>query len=726
MQLFLLLAVCLFSEALRFFICSFTLTDYLGQCKKICNIVQDAACPDHVRYRLGGFAQVLWAEFFSMATLHCPSYCAPLASVAPQFMACFPLFKHHVRSSLQPARPTGYSIPVALHCCSLLYGALPGTGLSTHITLTSKQLRQAFEQDQQQHTAVVQALSSSSFRRALWATVAGVCGELHNLCKGTSPACMACTVPADHVALHTNSCLLPDVARADCIKSLAVCLLSNHLHKPMQHLSQDLQCFLAKGKYGAPDSAAAADISCSSSQCQLGTSWSTTSNRTEQCTRSSSGSSTSAASRATSSSRSCTSSRSSTSNDTAVAKDASTSKPSTRSLRGDDSKPAQHRSSSNNKKKKAKKIIAKEAESSRVDGAGTAGEEEPQVGTCGLYRAMFGEGASGGLQGLKCADGRVYQLLLNIPRASKEGCPSSSSPPHPASSSSASCSPGGSCQGNSSGCSRSPDTNCSMLGTGLVALPAAASASSLTSTSYPSSTPPLSSSSSSTSQHSSTSDAADQDGSAAEAAALQALDCEEMPVTLEQLQLVLELLLLIWQPEVDEGRQRLDQQGQCCSGGSHVPAERNAAFNVGASQRDWLMLLLVLLQQAPIEAKQQLLQQRGTLFLQLLYAMLQKQGVDGSWPWVRDWGSLARCVEHEGTSWTCFWDVNMGAAAASAGGKLSMSKIDEMFRAPPQGAFVVQLLLQHLFYQPVGCGAFSSQSISHGLNLCSGGGKVGA
>ena len=401
-------------------------------------------------------------------------------------------------------------------CCGLLYGALPGTGLKTHTTLLSKQLRQGFEQDQQQHTAVVQALSSSSFRQALWATLAGVCGELDSLCKGTSPACMACQVPADHLALHTGSCPLPDQgARAQSIKNLAVCLLSNHLHKPMQHLSQELQSFLAKGKYGAPDSAAAANTSCSSSHCNLGTSRSTTGKRTEQST--------------SSSTRASSSSRRSTSDDTAVAKDANTSKPSTHSLQGDNGKHVQHRSSSNNKKK-GKKTSAKQAQSSRLHGA-----EEPQVETCGLYRAFFGEGrAPGSLQGLKFPDGRAYQLLLSVPTASY----------------------------------------------------------------------------------------------AAEAAVLQALDCE-MPVTLEQLQLVLELLLLIWQPEVDEGRQRLDQQGQHCSGGSRTPPKCDLAFSVGASQRDWLMLLLVLLRQAPIKAKQQLLQQRGILFLQLLYAMLQKEGVPG-------------------------------------------------------------------------------------------------
>jgi hypothetical protein len=94
-----------------------------------------------------------------------------------------------------------------------------------------------------------------------------------------------------------------------------------------------------------------------------------------------------------------------------------------------------------------------------------------------------------------------------------------------------------------------------------------------------------------------------QDGPAADGAA--AVDSATEPVTADQLKLLLELLMMIWP----------------------CPTNPLAQDVAPVSPHGWLLLLAALLQQAPSAAKVQLLEQRGTLLLQLLYqVMLEGEG----------------------------------------------------------------------------------------------------
>jgi hypothetical protein len=93
-------------------------------------------------------------------------------------------------------------------------------------------------------------------------------------------------------------------------------------------------------------------------------------------------------------------------------------------------------------------------------------------------------------------------------------------------------------------------------------------------------------------------------------------------VSITQLRLVVNMLLLLWPQTSSPG-----------AGGYHGP-ERGAAAAAAESQAglpffsleeqcwDGLLVLAALLQQAPVEAKQQLMKDHGTLLLQLLYHML--------------------------------------------------------------------------------------------------------
>jgi hypothetical protein len=84
-------------------------------------------------------------------------------------------------------------------------------------------------------------------------------------------------------------------------------------------------------------------------------------------------------------------------------------------------------------------------------------------------------------------------------------------------------------------------------------------------------------------------------------------------------QLVLELLLLCWpNPQVHHVR--------------HASAGHNGFLmtHIAAFRWDWLLLLISLLQQLSTEQKQQFLQERGPLLMQLLYqVLLEDEGLGG-------------------------------------------------------------------------------------------------
>jgi hypothetical protein len=84
-------------------------------------------------------------------------------------------------------------------------------------------------------------------------------------------------------------------------------------------------------------------------------------------------------------------------------------------------------------------------------------------------------------------------------------------------------------------------------------------------------------------------------------------------VTADQLKLLLELLLLLWPcPKANTSIQTLEGQA-------------------AASAQKWLLLFAALLQQAPSAAKLQLLEQRGTLLLQLLYQVTLNEDLGKCW-----------------------------------------------------------------------------------------------
>jgi hypothetical protein len=86
------------------------------------------------------------------------------------------------------------------------------------------------------------------------------------------------------------------------------------------------------------------------------------------------------------------------------------------------------------------------------------------------------------------------------------------------------------------------------------------------------------------------------------------------------LQLVLELLLLCW-PDPQAPDSKVTSADQ-----EVFPNEHMANF-----RWDWLLLIIALLQQTSTKQKQQLLQERGPLLMQLLYqALLEDEGLGGA------------------------------------------------------------------------------------------------
>jgi hypothetical protein len=125
------------------------------------------------------------------------------------------------------------------------------------------------------------------------------------------------------------------------------------------------------------------------------------------------------------------------------------------------------------------------------------------------------------------------------------------------------------------------------------------------------------------------------------------------------------------------------------------------------SPHGWLLLLAALLQQAPSAAKVQLLEQRGTLLLQLLYqVMLEGEGGHG-----RDLEDTTLAVteekrelieamlEHDD------WQDSNSVSSNSVSYTLVMPK-----QARPVG--LVLLILQSLFYEPV-----SASSLAESMPL---------
>ena len=166
-----------------------------------------------------------------------------------------------------------------------------------------------------------------------------------------------------------------------------------------------------------------------------------------------------------------------------------------------------------------------------------------------------------------------------------------------------------------------------------------------------------------------------------------------LDVTANQLKLLLELLLLKWPcPQ---------NQVYTMMGTVEVAATMSA--------HDWLLLLAALLQQAPAPAKLQLLEERGTLLLQLLYEVMLDEDSGGSrHPEVNtrtlsEYSSeqarvllrqLAQAVRPQGQG-----DEPSSSIASSAGGSTTNSS---SFRARSvKPVSLVLLVLQSLLYEAV-------------------------
>jgi hypothetical protein len=145
-------------------------------------------------------------------------------------------------------------------------------------------------------------------------------------------------------------------------------------------------------------------------------------------------------------------------------------------------------------------------------------------------------------------------------------------------------------------------------------------------------------------------------------------------VTANQLKLLLELLLMIWP----------------------CPTKQLAQDVVPVKVHVWLLLLAALLQQTPSSAKLQLLEQRGTLLLQLLYqVMLDGEDGDSTHPEEdTEPGSEQPCELIAGMPGPC------EGQDSNSGSSFSMLEAPLPARtARPEG--LVLLILQSLLCKPV-------------------------
>ena len=134
--------------------------------------------------------------------------------------------------------------------------------------------------------------------------------------------------------------------------------------------------------------------------------------------------------------------------------------------------------------------------------------------------------------------------------------------------------------------------------------------------------------------------------------------------TLEQLQLVLELLLLTW-PD----------------------ASQQESVN-GMHGWGWLLLLVGLLQQAPGVVREQLMQQRGSQLMQLLYHVLQEE---------EELGGKGVCIWPEQGGVSFVGSLTMVTKALAGGCELQQPQEGRQSAVPVH--FLVLLLLQSLFLQ---------------------------
>ena len=212
-------------------------------------------------------------------------------------------------------------------------------------------------------------------------------------------------------------------------------------------------------------------------------------------------------------------------------------------------------------------------------------------------------------------------------------------------------------------------------------------------------------------------------GSAAAAAAgLTISEQAPPPPTAAQLQQILELLLLVWpahggaagnkgktqqqQQQQQAGKADVKQQQRTANANKTSSSSSSGSFQQGEQEEEgedpvsgecaveWLLLLAVLLQQAGSEAKVELLQQRGTLLLQLLYhVLLQDPALGGQMVSGLQVTSRAAAAE-------MMDDAAAGEGAgegAGAGGRYSKGDFEDY----PLHLLVL-LVMQSLVYEPVG------------------------
>ena len=181
---------------------------------------------------------------------------------------------------------------------------------------------------------------------------------------------------------------------------------------------------------------------------------------------------------------------------------------------------------------------------------------------------------------------------------------------------------------------------------------------------------------------------------------------------LEQLQLIVEVLLLVWKTQ-----------------GELLPIDELVNHSSPAFvQSPLLLLLLLLLDHTAAEVKAQLLQSRGQLLFQLLYQVLigrpdQFLGRElGKFGWKKvcgvevgpDYGIQCPLVP---------WEV-MPIAGEPAGAMGLRDEVDVRQVAGSEerlvlsGAEAVNLLLQKLFFRPVGWEALTADGITPGVDMC--------
>jgi hypothetical protein len=109
------------------------------------------------------------------------------------------------------------------------------------------------------------------------------------------------------------------------------------------------------------------------------------------------------------------------------------------------------------------------------------------------------------------------------------------------------------------------------------------------------------------------------------------------------------------------------------------------------------LLLAALLQQAPSAAKVKLLEQRGTLLLQLLYqVMLEREGGHG-----RDLEDTTLAVKEQVCDLNGAMSVRYNGQNSSSSNS-SLSALDApLSTVPARPVYLVLLILQSLLYEPV-------------------------